>query len=477
MPTQVKNLIAGEWVGEPQTERRNPARPDEVVAVSPSSSAETVSDAIAAAEAAQPAWGDMAPAARGAILMDAADILRQRHTDVAKDLVREEGKTLAEAKGEVRRAIDVLRYFGSAGWRLTGETTPSAFPNTLVYTRREPLGVIGLITPWNFPIAIPSWKLAPALVSGNTVVLKPADLTTLTAMNLVTALVDAGLPAGVLNLVTGRGSVVGEAIVNDDRVRAVSFTGSTEVGLGIQDAASRRRARVQLEMGGKNALVVMDDADIDATATLAAAAGFSLTGQACTATSRVFCTPKALGPFIEAMRKQAERYQPGDGLEDGTLMGPVVSENQLETDLRAVRRAEKEGATVVAGGQEPNGLFFSPTVLADVAPDADVIRNEVFGPVVAVAEVSDLDEAIARVNDSRYGLTAGIATTNLASAQHFAAKAHVGVVKVNRPTTGLDLNTPFGGTKDSSSNTWREQGPTAMEFYTWTKTVYLGHDR
>jgi acyl-CoA reductase-like NAD-dependent aldehyde dehydrogenase len=477
MTTQVQNLIAGEWTGTPETERRNPARPDEVVAVSPASTAATAYDAISAAEGAQPAWAATPPAARGAILMDAAEILLRRHTEIATDLVREEGKTLAEAKGEVRRAIDVLRYFGSAGWRLSGETYPSAFPDTMVYTRHEPLGVVGLITPWNFPIAIPAWKLAPALISGNTVVLKPADLTTLTASNLVKALVDAGLPAGVLNLVTGRGSVVGSAIVDDPRVQAVSFTGSTEVGLGIHDAMSRRRARAQLEMGGKNALVVLDDADIEKTAALAAVAGFSLTGQACTATSRVFCTPKALGPFLDAMRAQAERYRPGDGLDEGTLMGPVVSESQLETDVSAVARAEKDGATVVAGGGDPEGLFFAPTVVADVAPDASIIRNEVFGPVLAVAEVADLDEAIGRVNDSRYGLTAGIATTNLAAAQRFAAEANVGVVKVNRPTTGLDLNTPFGGVKDSSSNTWREQGPTATEFYTWTKTVYLGHDR
>ncbi len=295
------NLIGGEWTGSPDFERRNPARPSEVVVEAPSSSAADMDAAVTAAAAAQPGWAAMPAPARGAILMDAADILRGRHEQVARDLVAEEGKTLAEARGEVRRAIDVLRYFGSQGWRTDGDVLPSATPGTTIFTRQEPLGVVGLITPWNFPIAIPAWKMAPALISGNTVVLKPAELTPLTAANLAAALTEAGLPAGVLNVVHGRGAVVGDALARDPRVAALSFTGSTAVGLGLADVMNARRARVQLEMGGKNGYLVLDDADVAAAAAIVAAGGFGLTGQACTATSRVYCTPGVREAFSEAL--------------------------------------------------------------------------------------------------------------------------------------------------------------------------------
>jgi aldehyde dehydrogenase (NAD+) len=472
--TQVQNLVAGEWTGDPQHERRNPARLDEVAAVAPRSDVQTARDAVAAAVEAQKAWAAMPSPARGTILLDAADLLRQRQKDVARDLTREEGKTLAEAMGEVRRAIDVLRYFGSQGWRLGGDVLPSALPGTEVLTRHEPIGVAALITPWNFPIAIPAWKMAPALVSGNAVVLKPAELTPLSATHLVRALVDAGLPAGVLNVVHGKGSVVGDALAHDERVGALSFTGSTKVGLGLHKVLSDRRARVQLEMGGKNAYLILDDADVASAAKIVASGGFSLTGQACTATSRVYVTSGVRDRFVEALGKEASAFVPGDGLEEGTSMGPVVSDDQLATDVAAVDRARSEGATVVTGGTDPEGAFFSPTVLTDVAHDSYLARNEVFGPVVAVMGVEDYEEGIERVNDSQYGLTAGICTTSLRAAHDFAARAQVGVVKINRPTTGLDLNVPFGGVKDSSSNTFREQGRTAVDFYTWGKTIYLG---
>jgi len=276
--------------------------------------------------------------------------------------------------------------------------------------------------------------------------------------------------------VHGRGSVVGDALARDPRVGALSFTGSTQVGLGLHQVLSERRARVQLEMGGKNAYLVLDDADVEVAAKVVAAGGFSLTGQACTATSRVYVTPGLHDAFVEALAAQAGGFKLGDGLREGTTMGPVVSEDQLSVDVRAVERARSEGATLVAGGTQPEGAFFSPTVLADVSHESDVARNEVFGPVIAVMQVSEYDEGLARVNDSPYGLTAGICTTSLRAAHDFAARAQVGVVKVNRPTTGLDLNVPFGGVKDSSSNTFREQGPNAVDFYTWGKTVYLGQE-
>jgi alpha-ketoglutaric semialdehyde dehydrogenase len=279
----------------------------------------------------------------------------------------------------------------------------------------------------------------------------------------------------VLNVVHGRGSVVGDALARDARVAALSFTGSTAVGLGLADVMNARRARVQLEMGGKNGYLILDDADVPQAAAIVAAGAFGLTGQACTATSRVYCTPGVRQAFTEALAKVAESTVVGDGLAPGTTMGPVVSEAQLVKDVRAVSGAVSRGARVVAGGTDVTGLAFRPTVVTDLEADDALVREEVFGPVVAVLEVADLDAGIAAINDSAYGLTGGICTTSLSAAYEFSARAQVGVVKVNRPTAGLDLNVPFGGVKDSSTNTFREQGPRATDFYTWSKTVYLGH--
>ena len=475
MTTHVQNLIGGEWVGDAAVERRNPAREQDVVALAPRGQASDVAAAVQAAAAAAPAWARLPAPARGAILLNAADLLRGRQGSVATDLVREEGKTLAEATGEVRRAIDVLRFFGSLGWRAGGEVLPSATPGTTVLTRREPIGVVGAITPWNFPIAIPAWKIAPALVSGNAVVLKPAELTPLSATHLATALVDAGLPAGVLNVVHGSGERAGAALAADPGVAALTFTGSTAVGLHLHHVLSRRRARVQLEMGGKNAYLVLDDADAATAAATVAAGAFALTGQACTATSRVYCTPSVLDAFTTALADAAKRFVPGDGLAESTTLGPVVSDEQLRVDVAAVEAATMAGGRLVTGGTR-DGRFFAPTVFTDVDHGSDLVRDEVFGPVVAVLGVDDYEEGLARVNDSRYGLTAGICTRDLHFAHDFAARAMAGVVKVNRPTTGLDLNVPFGGVRDSSSNTFREQGAAAVDFSNWSKTVYLGHD-
>jgi alpha-ketoglutaric semialdehyde dehydrogenase len=475
MAKTARNLIDGQWVGDPDVERQNPARPGEVAVTAPASDAGSIEAALAAAIVAQPGWAALPLPARGGILLDAADVLRARREEVARDLVAEEGKTLAEATGEVHRAIDVLRYFGAKGWLATGDVLPSSTPGTDVYTRKEPIGVAALITPWNFPIVIPAWKLAPALISGNTVVLKPAELTPLTADNLARALADAGLPPGVLNVVHGQGSVVGAALADDSRVGALSFTGSTPVGLSLKETLDARRARVQLEMGGKNGYLVLDDAGPTKAAAIVAAGGFGLTGQACTASSRVYCTPGIRTAFLAELAAAADRVVVGDRLAAETTMGPVVSQDQLDKDLSAVQRARAGGATVVAGGTDPDGFRFRPTVITDLQQDDGLVHEEVFGPVVAVLEVADPDEGVARINDSRYGLIAGICTRDLHAAQHFAAHAQVGVVKVNRPTTGLEPNVPFGGVKDSSTNTFREQGPHATDFYTWSKTIYLGH--
>jgi acyl-CoA reductase-like NAD-dependent aldehyde dehydrogenase len=471
-----QHLINGTWLGGADTERINPARPGELAALSPSGTAENVDAAITAATAAQPAWATLPTPARGAILMNAGNLLLERQTAIAQDLVREEGKTLAEAKGEVKRASDVLRFFGSLGWAATGEVLPSGLPDTTVTTRREALGVVGLITPWNFPIAIPAWKAAPALISGNAVVIKPAELTPLSATHLARALQDAGLPAGVFNVVHGKGSVVGDALARDPRIAGLSFTGSTKVGLGLQEILNARRARVQLEMGGKNGVLVLDDADPRKAAQVVATGAFGLTGQACTATSRVYVTPGIRKAFLEALSEEAAAYTPGDGL-DGGRMGAVVSSQQFAQNQAAVRSAVERGASLLRGeydGGTDGGFLFPAAVLTDLKPDDPAVTEEIFGPVVVVLEVADYEAGLAAINDSRYGLTAGICTDSLAKATDFAARAQAGVVKVNRPTAGLDLNVPFGGVKDSSTNTFREQGKSALDFYTWGKSVYIG---
>ncbi|WP_255767742.1 aldehyde dehydrogenase family protein [Pseudarthrobacter sulfonivorans] len=476
-----RHLINGEWLGEADTERLNPARPGELAALSPSGTAADVDAAITAAAAAQPGWAALPAPSRGAILIAAGNLLIERQTAIAEDLVREEGKTLAEAKGEVKRASDVLRFFGSLGWAATGEVLPSGLPDTTITTRREPLGVVGLITPWNFPIAIPAWKTAPALISGNAVVIKPAELTPLSATHLARALQDAGLPAGVFNVVHGKGRVVGDALARDPRIAGLSFTGSTNVGLGLQEILNGRRARVQLEMGGKNGVLVLDDADPRKAAQVVAVGAFGLTGQACTATSRVYVTPGIRAAFLEALTAEAAAYSTGDGLDivnsGEARMGAVVSRQQFEQDQAAVRSAVERGATLLHGeydGDPSGALFFPAAVLTDLPFDDAAVTEEIFGPVVAVLEVPDYEAGLAAINDSRYGLTAGICTDSLARATDFAARAQAGVIKVNRPTAGLDLNVPFGGVKDSSTNTFREQGRSALDFFTWGKTVYTG---
>ncbi|MFR9754881.1 aldehyde dehydrogenase family protein [Streptomyces sp. TR06-5] len=471
---RIRNLIDGHHQGADDIERRNPADPSDLVALLPSSGAQEVTAAVDAAAAAQPAWAARPAPARGAVLTNAAEILRSRLDGVARDLVREEGKTLAEAKGEVQRAVDVLRFFGAQGWSSNGDCLPSGQPDTLVHTRREPLGVVGLITPWNFPIAIPAWKAAPALVSGNAVVLKPAELTPVSAHHLAAALTEAGLPPGVLNVVHGRGGTAGAALVADPRVAGISFTGSTAVGTRIEQQMHARRGRVQVEMGGKNALVVLDDADVGAAARIAAAGGFGLTGQACTASSRVVCTPGVYDAFVSALVEEAKRYVPADGLAEGTVMGPVADRAQLSGILDALEQARRDGAAFATGGEAPEGLMLAPVVLTGLGPESSAARDEIFGPVVCVLRADDLDEAIEVVEDSRYGLAAAVCTRDLSAAMAFAGRVRAGVVKVNRPTTGLDLNVPFGGVGDSSSNTFREQGASAVEFFTWSKSVYLG---
>lgn len=473
-PIEVRHLVNGEWVGDADDSRENPGRPGEMVSTFPVADAALVRDAVSSSQQAFAGWAGTPAPARGEILLGASMLLEERFEQAASTLCREEGKTLAEARDEVRRGVRMLRFYAGETWRLGGLTLPSMTPRTQVTTVREPLGPVGIITPWNFPVAIPVWKIAPALAAGNTVVLKPASLAPASTAIVVRCLVDAGLPPGVLNAVYGSGTVAGESIVADERVAAVSFTGSTAVGRRVNEIAARRMARVQLEMGGKNTMVVLPDADPEFAADLCVRGAFGLTGQACTATSRVIVLRENEQTMVEHLRRRAAALVVGDGLDDTTQVGPVVSQDQLRTDLAHIERAVDEGATVVAGGAN-QGLLLQPTVLTGVRHDSAIAQEEVFGPVLGVITVDTAEQALMVANDTEYGLVTGVVTNDLSAAMDFVNGAKAGVVKVNRLTTGTDVNAPFGGVKASSNDLFREQGVTAMEFYSRVKTVYLGY--
>ncbi len=476
----IKNLINGQWVESSNgavAKTYNPANTAEEVCVYPLSTLQDAQQAIAAAGEAFPSWAQTPPPQRGAILDKASQIIDARLDEMARALTQEEGKTFTEAKGEVVRARDIFRYFGGEGWRMGGQVLPSNTPNELLYSKREPLGVVTIITPWNFPIAIPAWKIAPALAYGNAVVFKPAFQTPLIASLLVQALVDAGLPAGVLNFITGRGGEIGDELVTSRQIQGISFTGSYQVGTGIYAKAVPNLTRVQLEMGGKNPMVVLKDADMNLAVNLAVAGGYGLTGQACTATSRVIVEESIAEPFVDALTQAARTLKVGDGLTQGVQMGPASSRGQLETDLDYIAIGKQEGAKLVAGGQQisDQGFFLQPTIFDQVEAGMRIAQEEIFGPVISVLRVRDFDEAVEKANGISFGLSAGVVTQNLNQALTFADRVNAGVVKVNEPTTGLALQAPFGGFKHSSANTFKEQGPAAIEFYTRTKTVYVGY--
>jgi len=481
MAEHYKNLVAGEWVGSRgggALEDINPADTRDIVAVFPSMGADEVRRAVDAAAEAFPVWKALTPVARGAILRRAAELIRERAESIARDLTREMGKTLAEARGEVTRASFFFDYYGAYGRLPVGAYLPDERDGVFTYTVREPLGVVVAIAPWNDPILTPARKMAPALTAGNTVVLKPASLTPLSAWHLLRALHDAGMPRGVVNMITGSAGVVGEALLGHPAVRAVTFTGSTAVGLDLQARAAGRNIRVQTEMGGKNALVVLRDADPRVAAGLAASGGFGQTGQRCTATSRVVVESKIRDAFVEEFVGAARRIKVGPGLEEGTTMGPVVDESQLETVLRAVDEGRRAGAAVLLGGARlhgeayDRGFFVAPTILDGVSSAMGVAQEEIFGPVVAVMEAADVDAAIATVNGTRYGLSASIVTKSLAAAHAFARGADAGCVAVNLPTAGWDVHVPFGGFKDSGS-AFKEHGQEGLQFYTRVKSVAM----
>jgi acyl-CoA reductase-like NAD-dependent aldehyde dehydrogenase len=483
MQTQ-HNFIGGQWVQAKSgrtVQNVNPADTRQVVAEYPLSGAEDARAAIEAAAAAFPSWRAATPVARGRFLSKASQLLEMRKAELSEWLTREEGKTLAESTGEVQRAIDIFRFYGGLSYTLGGQTIPHDAPGNLLYTTRQPLGVVALITPWNFPVAIPAWKLAPALVSGNAVVLKPASQAPGLALALARALQEAGLPAGVLNVVVGEGRTVGSELAANPKVVALSFTGSYAVGHGIYGQLAQRMARAQMEMGGKNPTIVLADADLDLAASLVARAGFGLTGQACTATSRAIVEASVVEPFTERLVAKARAMRVGNGLEQGVDMGPAVSQQQLESNLKYVQGAVGDGAKLLAGGRRltekayADGYFMEPTVLGNVTPKMPIACEEVFGPVVAVMAADDFEHALTMANDVEVGLSASIVTRDLKKAMIYSERIEAGVVKVNQISTGLALQAPFGGVKRSSTDSFKEQGAGAVEFYTKIKTVYVDY--
>jgi aldehyde dehydrogenase (NAD+) len=470
------NFIAGEWVpsrGGDVYERHNPWRPTDVIGEFPSSTAEDADAAIAAAQRALPGWAGLAAAQRGAYLRKAADVVEARVEEIAHDMTREMGKPLRESRIEATRAAAILRFFSGEGWRPVGELFEQSAAKSLVYTRRRPVGVVGLITPWNFPAAIPTWKMAPALAYGNTVVLKLAQDSPLTGLHLVRALEEAELPEGVLNLVIGSGSKVGEAIVTDPRVRAVSFTGSVPVGQGVRERATKLGKRVQLELGGHNPLIVAEDAQLDKAAEAAYAGAFWSAGQKCTATRRIFVADPVYDEFRERFLQRIADGKVGDPADPETEVGPLVNESQFNDVMAGIARGQEERGTLIAGGErtDPDAYLISPTVFEDVPDDGFLSCEEVFGPVTTLYRFSSVKEAIQRANAVAFGLSASVFTTNLAVAQQFVDELQAGILHVNSQTAGADVHVPFGGSKESGYGP-HEQGRAAIEFYTEEITVY-----
>lgn len=472
---ELSHWIGGsKQAGDRPAESLNPSDTRDVVARVPDGSSEDVNAAVAAARAAFPAWSEASPEVRSDVLDKAGSLLMARAQEVGTLLSREEGKTLAEGIGETMRAARILKYFAGEALRLHGQNLASTRPGVEVQTYRQAVGVYGLITPWNFPIAIPAWKAAPALAFGNTVVLKPAGHTPATAEALIAILHEAGLPDGVLNMVIGRGGV-GQAIVDHPDVNAISFTGSQKVGAGVAAGAVARQARVQLEMGGKNPLVVLNDADIERAVTIALDGAFFSTGQRCTASSRLIVEEGIHDKFVAALAERVKALRVGDALEKDTQIGPAVSEDQRETSYRYIEIATKEGGKIAAGGGRPQlekpGWYVQPTLITETEASMRINNEEVFGPVASVVRVKDYEEALDVANGVEFGLSAGIATTSLKHARDFQRRARAGMVMVNLPTAGVDYHVPFGGIKSSSYGP-REQGFAAAEFFTQVKTAY-----
>ncbi|MFC6907202.1 aldehyde dehydrogenase family protein [Halalkalicoccus tibetensis] len=484
MAQTYENYIDGEWCASETGETfdtHNPADPNEVVATVQDSSAEDAKDAVEAAAAAQEEWAAEPGATYQALLRGTAKRIDERSQELAETLCREEGKTLTEASGEVGRAIDIFYYYASHAVDYGGDRKPTTTDDQNLYTVREPMGVAGLIVPWNYPIAIPAWKMAPALATGNTVVCKLSKDAPTVFLEVTKCLAETaeeiGAPDGVVNVLTGGGEEVGQPIVEHDEVDAVSFTGSREVGDMIYQQATDNRKRIQTEMGSKNPTVVSENADIKKAVEVVGGGICSVTGQACTATERVIVHESIHDEFVEQLIDYVDSIEIGPGLDDPG-MGPQVSERELESTLDYIETAQQEGATLAYGGGQPegeeyeNGYFIEPTIVTDAESDMTIMQEEVFGPFAGIASYSDYEEAVEIANDVEFGLTAGIATQDHTEANQFIGDVDFGIVKINEATSGLDLHVPFGGMNASSSETYREQGEEGMDYFTIIKTIY-----
>jgi aldehyde dehydrogenase (NAD+) len=473
-----QNYINGSWLdGVSSKANINPSNTADIIDHYAEADANHAEQAIAAAAAAAPAWGLSNPQARADALDKIGTEILARKEELGKLLSREEGKTLPEGIGEAGRAGQIFKFFAQEALRIRGDKLASVRPGLDVEITREPVGVVGIIAPWNFPIAIPAWKIAPALAYGNTVIIKPADLVPGSAWALAEIISRSGLPAGVFNLLMGRGSVVGQAMLNDRRVNAISFTGSVATGAKVAQAAMSRLAKVQMEMGGKNPLVVLNDADLATAVNCAVQGSFFSTGQRCTASSRLIVEKGIYPAFVAAVKEKLSTLKVGDALQAGIDIGPVVDADQLEQDLEYIRIGREEGAKLAIGGErvqrDTQGFYLTPALFTDCSNDMRISREEIFGPVASVIPADNYEHALALANDTEFGLSSGVCTSSLKYATHFKRNAKAGMVMVNAPTAGVDYHVPFGGSKGSSYGA-REQGTYAAEFFTTVKTAYCG---
>ena len=478
-----KNFIGGEWV-ESVSGRTypvyNPARKTESVGEFQTSNAEDANIAVAAARAALSGWANTPAPGRASVLFRALEIMGRRADEIARTITTEEGKPIGDALGEVRRAMNIMEYAAGEGRRMFGYTTPSELPNTVAYTIKRPLGVVGIITPWNFPIAIPAWKIAPALICGNALVFKPASSTPLSAVKLAEVFEEAGLPAGVLNLVTGPGAQVGNALVEHTGVNGISFTGSTEIGTDLYANSAQRLKKVQAEMGGKNAVILLADADMDKALGGIVQGAFGSTGQRCTATSRVIVEEEVYDEFMESLIDRTSKLKIGDGIDPEMDIAPLSSQSQYDKVLEYIGVGAEEGAHLayggrgLTGGDYDQGYYVEPTVFTDVSPDMRIAREEIFGPVLTVFKAKDLEEAIQISNSVEFGLSSSVYTKDLTRAFEYINTVETGMVHVNAPTLGGEVHLPFGGLKSSGVGQ-REQGTEAFDFFTETITVYIDH--
>jgi alpha-ketoglutaric semialdehyde dehydrogenase len=481
--TIYRSFINGKWldsISGKTAPNINPANIKEIIGMTQLASRDEARKAVEAAYNAFKGWKNTPAPARGRIIARAARLMEDHKEELAQILTREEGKTISEARGELTRAINVVEFCAGESRRMTGETIPSELPSNFAYTIKEPHGVVACITPWNFPIAIPAWKIAPALVAGNTVVFKPATITPGTAVRLTEIFNEAGLPAGVLSLVLGSGSEAGDEIVNHPAVRAISFTGSTETGLKLYEQVARRGVKVQAEMGGKNPVVILEDCDMDLAVESTAQGAFGSTGQRCTATSRAVVVDKIADEFVQKIVERAKSFRLGPGDDPNIDIGPSVDESQFNTVLKYIDIGREDGASLLCGGKRAtgdgldNGLFVEPAVFDHVTPDMRIAREEIFGPVLSVLRVKDLDQAMTVANDSEYGLSSSIFTNDANSIYRFVDEIETGMTHINSPTTGGEAQIPFGGTKATGIGA-REQGSTSLDFYTELKVVYVDY--